>query len=101
MRKTSLDEIPQFGNVLLGHMSIVGPRPPLAREVAKYDRWQRRRLSVRPGITCLWQISGRGDGDFNNWMRLDLAYIDQWSLWLDMRIFLETIPAVLFGRGAS
>ena len=101
IRKTSLDEIPQFVNVLLGHMSIVGPRPPLAREVAKYDRWQRRRLSVRPGITCLWQISGRGDGDFNNWMRLDLAYIDQWSLWLDMRIFLETIPAVLFGRGAS
>ncbi|TNE91153.1 MAG: sugar transferase [Deltaproteobacteria bacterium] len=101
IRKTSLDEIPQFYNVLVGEMSIVGPRPPLPNEVAQYDHWQRRRLSVRPGITCLWQVSGRGDVDFETWMRLDLQYIDNWSLWLDLKIFLMTIPAVLLQKGSS
>lgn len=101
IRKASLDEIPQFFNVLVGEMSIVGPRPPLPGEVSQYDHWQRRRLSVRPGITCLWQIGGRGDVDFDTWMRLDLQYIDNWSLWLDLKIFLLTIPAVLLQRGSS
>jgi exopolysaccharide biosynthesis polyprenyl glycosylphosphotransferase len=101
IRKTSLDEIPQFYNVLKGEMSIVGPRPPLPSEVSQYDHWQRRRLSVRPGITCLWQVSGRGDVDFETWMRLDLQYIDDWSLWLDLKIFLMTIPAVLLQKGSS
>jgi lipopolysaccharide/colanic/teichoic acid biosynthesis glycosyltransferase len=81
-------------------MSVVGPRPPLPAEVAQYQRWQRRRLSVKPGITCIWQISGRNEIDFDSWMRLDLAYIDSWSLWLDLKIFLKTIPAVLLGKGA-
>jgi exopolysaccharide biosynthesis polyprenyl glycosylphosphotransferase len=100
LRKTSIDELPQFWNVLVGHMSVVGPRPPLPAEVAQYERWQRRRLSVKPGITCIWQISGRNEIDFETWMRLDLAYIDDWSLWLDFKIFLKTIPAVLWGKGA-
>lgn len=100
LRKTSLDELPQFWNVLLGQMSVVGPRPPLPTEVAQYERWHRRRLSVKPGITCTWQVSGRNEIDFEDWMQLDLAYIDQWSLWLDVKILARTIPAVLFGRGA-
>jgi exopolysaccharide biosynthesis polyprenyl glycosylphosphotransferase len=100
LRKTSLDEIPQFFNVFRGDMSIVGPRPPIPSEVSRYERWQRRRLSVKPGITCTWQISGRNEVDFATWMRQDLAYIDNWSLWLDLKIFLLTIPAVLFARGA-
>ncbi len=100
IRKTSIDELPQFWNVLVGDMSVVGPRPPLPAEVAQYERWQRRRLSVKPGITCIWQISGRNEVDFETWIRLDLAYIDGWSLWLDFKIFLKTIPAVLWGRGA-
>jgi lipopolysaccharide/colanic/teichoic acid biosynthesis glycosyltransferase len=100
LRKTSLDEFPQFWNVLRGEMSVVGPRPPLPVEVRKYERWQRRRLSVRPGITCTWQVSGRSHIDFDEWMTLDLEYIDAWSFWLDMRIVARTIPAVLFGRGA-
>jgi exopolysaccharide biosynthesis polyprenyl glycosylphosphotransferase len=100
IRKTSIDELPQFWNVLVGDMSVVGPRPPLPAEVAQYERWQRRRLSVKPGITCIWQISGRNEIDFDSWMRLDLAYIDSWSLWLDLKIFLKTIPAVLLGKGA-
>jgi exopolysaccharide biosynthesis polyprenyl glycosylphosphotransferase len=100
LRKTSMDELPQFFNVFLGHMSIVGPRPPLPSEVVQYQRWQRRRLSVRPGITCIWQVSGRNEIDFDTWMKLDLAYIDQWSLWLDLKIFFRTIPVVLLGRGA-
>ena len=100
IRKTSIDELPQFWNVLVGDMSVVGPRPPLPAEVAKYERWQRRRLSVKPGITCIWQISGRNEIDFDTWMKLDLAYIDGWSLWLDLKIFLKTIPAVLLGKGA-
>lgn len=100
LRKTSLDELPQFWNVLMGQMSVVGPRPPLPSEVDRYERWHRRRLSVKPGITCIWQVSGRNEIDFEDWMKLDLAYIDQWSLWLDLKIVLRTIPAVLFGRGA-
>ena len=102
LRRNSLDEFPQLYNVLLGDMSIVGPRPPLPEEVEKYERWQRRRLSMKPGLTCLWQINGRNKiNDFKKWMELDLHYIDNWSLKLDMKIFLKTIFAVLLGRGAS
>jgi len=101
IRKTSLDELPQFWNVLTGTMSIVGPRPPLPAEVRQYERWQRRRLSVRPGITCTWQVSGRNGISFEQWMELDLEYIDNWSLKGDLRIFFKTIPAVLSARGAS
>jgi len=101
LRKLSLDELPQFLNVLKGDMSLVGPRPPIASEVERYEWWQRRRLSTRPGLTCFWQISGRNEIDFEDWMRLDLRYIDNWSLWLDVELILRTIPAVLRGRGAS
>ena len=101
LRKTSLDELPQLWNVLVGEMSLVGPRPPIPSEVEKYERWQRRRLSMRPGITCLWQISGRSNLDFDTWMRLDLSYIDNWSLTLDLVILLKTVPAVLSARGAA
>ncbi|HTP50996.1 MAG TPA: sugar transferase [Anaeromyxobacteraceae bacterium] len=100
IRKTSLDELPQFFNVLLGEMSIVGPRPPVPAEVRQYKRWQRRRLSVKPGITCTWQVSGRSNIDFDQWMELDLDYIDNWSLWKDIQICFRTIPAVLSSRGA-
>ena len=99
LRKYSLDEFPQFLNVIEGDMSIVGPRPPILEEVQRYDVAQRRRLSVRPGMTCLWQISGRNHLDFRDWVKLDLDYIDRWSLGLDMAIVLKTIPAVLKGRG--
>jgi exopolysaccharide biosynthesis polyprenyl glycosylphosphotransferase len=101
LRKFSLDELPQLWNVLRGDMSLVGPRPPIPEEVAQYTRWQRRRLSMKPGLTCLWQISGRNDVDFNRWMELDLQYIDSWSPGLDFKILLKTIPVVLSGRGAS
>ena len=101
IRKTSIDELPQFWNVLCGEMSIVGPRPPIPAEVRQYKRWQRRRLSVKPGITCTWQVSGRNGIDFEQWMQLDLDYIDNWSLWKDLQIFVKTIPAVLTSRGAS
>jgi len=101
LRKFSIDELPQFLNVFLGHMSIVGPRPPLPDEVRQYQCWHRRRLSMRPGISCLWQISGRNNIDFENWMKLDLQYLDNWSLWLDFKILIKTIPAVVFGSGAS
>ncbi|ACG72635.1 exopolysaccharide biosynthesis polyprenyl glycosylphosphotransferase [Anaeromyxobacter sp. K] len=100
LRRTSLDELPQLWNVLRGEMSLVGPRPPLPEEVRRYERWQRRRLSVKPGLTCTWQVSGRSEVGFGRWMQLDLDYIDRWSLWQDMRIVLRTIPAVLLGRGA-
>ena len=100
LRKSSIDEWPQFWNVLKGDMSLVGPRAPLPQEVHEYTRWQRRRLSVKPGITCLWQISGRNEIDFHEWMKLDLQYIDNWSLMLDFKILLRTFPVVLFGRGA-
>jgi exopolysaccharide biosynthesis polyprenyl glycosylphosphotransferase len=101
LRKSSLDELPQLWNVFKGDMSLVGPRPPIPSEVKNYDNWQRRRLSMRPGITCLWQASGRNKiVDFKEWMRLDLEYIDNWSLWLDFKILIKTIPVVLFGVGA-
>jgi exopolysaccharide biosynthesis polyprenyl glycosylphosphotransferase len=102
LRKFSLDELPQFWNVLKGDMSLVGPRPPIPEEVASYHRWHRRRLSMKPGLTCLWQISGRNEiQDFDRWMKLDLQYIDNWSPRLDFKILLKTIPAVLSGKGAS
>jgi exopolysaccharide biosynthesis polyprenyl glycosylphosphotransferase len=100
IRKFSIDEFPQLYNVLRGDMSLVGPRPPLPQEVARYERWQRRRLSMKPGITCLWQISGRNEVSFQDWMKLDLTYIDNWSLLLDLKILLKTVPVVLLGRGA-
>lgn len=100
LRKFSIDEFPQFFNVLAGDMSIVGPRPTVPCEVEKYEVWQRRRFSMKPGITCLWQISGRNEIDHNGWMKLDLEYIDNFSLWLDVSIIFKTIPAVLFGKGA-
>jgi exopolysaccharide biosynthesis polyprenyl glycosylphosphotransferase len=101
LRKFSLDELPQLWNVLRGDMSLVGPRPPIPEEVNMYERWQRRRLSMKPGLTCLWQVSGRNDVDFDRWIELDLQYIDNWSPSLDLKILLRTIPAVLSGRGAS
>jgi exopolysaccharide biosynthesis polyprenyl glycosylphosphotransferase len=101
MRRFSLDEVPQLWNVLKGDMSLVGPRPPIPEEVASYHRWHRRRLSMKPGLTCLWQISGRNQIDFDRWMQMDLQYIDNWSPSLDLKILLRTIPAVLSGRGAS
>jgi len=100
LRKFSIDELPQFYNVLRGDMSLVGPRPPLPQEVARYERWQRRRLSMKPGITCLWQVSGRNEINFQDWMKLDLTYIDNWSLLLDLKILLKTVPVVILGRGA-
>ena len=99
LRRYSLDELPQLWNVILGDMSLIGPRPPLPREVASYKRWQRRRLSMRPGLTCIWQVSNRTHGDFEKWMANDLHYIDHWSLWLDLKIALRTLPAVLRGTG--
>lgn len=102
IRKTSIDELPQFWNVLVGEMSLVGPRPPIPAEVEKYERWQRRRLSMRPGITCIWQVSGRSDNvDFRTWMLQDLEYIDNWSLLLDLKLLLRTVPVVLLGHGAK
>lgn len=101
LRKTSIDELPQLFNVIKGDMSLVGPRPPLPEEVAQYDHWQRRKLSIKPGLTCLWQVNGRNKIDFENWMKLDLHYIDNWSLWLDAKILLKTVPAVLAGLGAK
>lgn len=100
LRKFSIDELPQLFNVFVGHMSLIGPRPPIPKEVAQYESWQRRRLSMRPGITCLWQISGRNKIDFDEWMKLDLKYLDKWSLWFDFKILIKTIPVVLFGIGA-
>jgi len=100
LRKFSIDEWPQLWNVLKGDMSLVGPRPPLPEEVEQYKRWQRRRLRMRPGLTCLWVISGRDQIDFDTWMRMDMQYIDTWSLGLDWKIMLRTIPQVLSGRGA-
>jgi len=99
LRRLSLDEIPQFWNVLRGDMSLVGPRPPLPHEVMEYATFDRRRLSMRPGITCLWQIGGRNSVDFDDWVKLDLEYIDTWSLVSDLKILLRTIPAIMRGTG--
>jgi exopolysaccharide biosynthesis polyprenyl glycosylphosphotransferase len=101
MRKFSLDELPQLVNIIKGNMSLVGPRPPLPEEVEKYERWQRRRLRMQPGLTCLWALEGRSQLSFRRWMELDLEYIDHWSMALDWKILLRTIPIVLLGRGAS
>lgn len=101
LRKFSIDEIPQFINIFKGEMSLVGPRPPLPREVEHYEPWQHRKLSVKPGATCTWQTNGRNNIDFEDWMRLDLKYIDNWSLWEDTKIIAKTIPAVMKTRGAS
>ena len=100
LRRFSLDELPQLWNVFRGDMSFVGPRPAVPEEVDQYEDWQRRRLRMRPGLTCTWVLEGRNHLDFKRWMQLDLKYIDNWSLWLDAKIFLRTIPIVLSGRGA-
>jgi exopolysaccharide biosynthesis polyprenyl glycosylphosphotransferase len=102
LRKTSIDELPQLFNVLKGDMSLVGPRPMQVRDYNHFSEdWHRRRFSVKPGITCLWQVSGRSDIGFHQWMELDMSYIDHWSLWLDVKILLRTVSAVLQRRGAS
>jgi exopolysaccharide biosynthesis polyprenyl glycosylphosphotransferase len=99
LRRSSLDELPQLWNVLRGEMSLVGPRPPLPNEVDAYDIWHRRRLSMKPGITGLWQVEARQEPEFDRWVECDLSYIDRWSLGLDLRILVRTIPAVLMGTG--
>jgi exopolysaccharide biosynthesis polyprenyl glycosylphosphotransferase len=99
LRRSSLDELPQLLNVLRGEMSLVGPRPPLPREVANYDIWHRRRLSMKPGMTGLWQVGSRHSPEFDHWVEQDLEYIDSWSLWLDLKIMARTVPAVLSGTG--
>ena len=102
LRKYSLDELPQLFSVLKGDLSLVGPRPPLEYEFKEFELWQRRKLSVKPGLTCLWQVSGRNDiSNFDDWAKLDLQYIDNWSLMLDFKILLKTIPVVLLGKGAK
>lgn len=102
LRRFSLDELPQLWSVLKGDMSLVGPRPPLQSEYLRFTDWQRQKLLVKPGITCLWQIRGRNQiSDFDEWVRLDLEYIERWSLWLDLKILLLTVPAVFLTRGAS
>jgi lipopolysaccharide/colanic/teichoic acid biosynthesis glycosyltransferase len=100
IRKMSVDELPQLWHVLTGQMSLVGPRPPVPDEVARYEPWMLQRLSVKPGLTCIWQVSGRSDIGFDEWMRLDVEYVRRRSLWLDLKILAMTIPAVLTGRGA-
>jgi len=100
LRKTGLDEFPQLINILRGEMSIIGPRPPIPAEVEQYDPWQRRRLSMKPGLTCIWQCTpNRNNVDFENWMRMDLRYIDNWSLWLDAKLLLKTVRVVFSGSG--
>lgn len=101
IRKTSIDELPQLFNIVAGDMSLVGPRPPLPSEVEQYEPWQRRRLSVKPGLTGLWQVSGRNQIDFEEWMQLDLKYIDTWNLWEDIKILFRTVYVVLRRSGAS
>ena len=100
LRVTSIDELPQLFNVLLGTMSLVGPRPPVVNEVRQYARWQRERLSVKPGLTCLWQVSGRSEIGFETWVRMDLWYVNHQNLWTDLKLLLKTPLSVLTGRGA-
>ena len=100
LRRTSLDELPQLFHVASGRMSLVGPRPHLPVEVAMYGSRASQRLSVKPGVTCIWQVSGRSDLDFDTWIDLDLEYIQRWSLWSDIKLLVLTVPAVLSGRGA-
>jgi exopolysaccharide biosynthesis polyprenyl glycosylphosphotransferase len=100
LRKFSLDELPQFYNVFRGDMSIVGPRPPVPREVAKYTLANRRRLAIKPGITCIWQVSGRSEIDFSGQVQLDVNYIESQSFWMDVKILARTVPAVISGKGA-
>ena len=101
LRKYSLDELPQLFNIMRGEMSFVGPRPPIPEEVENYEPWQRRRLSMKPGLTCIWQVSGRNQVPFERWMEMDLDYIDRWSLKFDLWLLLRTLPAVLSARGSS
>jgi lipopolysaccharide/colanic/teichoic acid biosynthesis glycosyltransferase len=100
LRRTSIDEIPQLWNVVRGDMTLVGPRPPIPEEVEKYEPWQRRRLEVKPGLTCLWQVSGRSKLGFDEWMRLDIQYTQNMTFMLDLKILLRTIPAVISREGA-
>lgn len=100
LRKLSIDELPQLLHVLSGEMSLVGPRPPLPGEVAAYSQWESQRLLVKPGLTCIWQVSGRSDLDFHTWVTMDIEYIRDWSLWLDLKLLVRTVPAVLSGHGA-
>jgi exopolysaccharide biosynthesis polyprenyl glycosylphosphotransferase len=102
LRRFSLDELPQLWSVLKGEMSLVGPRPPLQEEYEQFSDWQKQKLAVKPGITCLWQVSGRNRiRDFDEWVRLDLKYIQEWSIWLDIKIMFKTAIAVISARGAS
>ncbi len=100
LRKYSIDELPQLFHVLTGQMSLVGPRPPIPAEVDSYEPWQTERLAVKPGLTCIWQVSGRSDIGFDEWVRLDIEYVRTRSLWLDIKLLALTIPAVITARGA-